>query len=328
MEKLEPEELASVAVEGAYEKLTSMVEGFGSSVPSIAIALLVFAFFWLLAVIAARAIRFYGAHRDRDNLGSMLGGLVKAAVLLVGALVAATVIFPSVEPVDVLGALGVSSVAIGFAFKDILQNWLAGLLILVRRPFKVGDWIEVNGVLGEVEHIETRVTMIKTFDNKLVLIPNSDLYTDMVTVWTHYPTRRSQYDVGIGYADDIDKAREVILDAVKGVDGVLDDPEPQVMEWGLDASWVTLRVRWWTDARGTMGPRREVIRAIKLALDDAGIDVPYDTRVLLFHDQTEATDGDRAQQREGWPAGDDPPEARWRADRKRKGNAAASVAAE
>lgn len=256
------------------------------------------------------AIRRSCARRDRANLGTLLGGLGKTGVLLFGGLTAATIVFPSIKPADALAALGVGSVAIGFAFKDILQNWLAGLLILIRRPYAIGDWIEADGYMGAVEKIETRATLIKTFDGKLVLIPNSELYTGTVTVWTHYPTRRSEYDLGIGYADDIDEAVAVVTEAIASVEGVLEDPAPQVMEWGLDASWVTLRARWWTDARGALGPRRKVLRAIKLALDEKGIDMPYDTKVHLFHDQTEETDGDRSAQREGWPAGDNPPKSR------------------
>ncbi|MEL7466189.1 MAG: mechanosensitive ion channel family protein [Pseudomonadota bacterium] len=300
-------ELAEPAVTGAYDKIQSMVEGFGSAAPNIAIAAVVFLFFYIVARCVAWLVKRVAARRDRANLGDLLGGLAKAGVLLFGGLVAITVIFPSVKPADAIGALGLSSVAIGFAFKDILQNWLAGLLILVRRPYAIGDWIEVDGEVGSVERIETRATLLKTFDGKLTLIPNSDLYTGKVTVLTHYAARRTEYDVGVGYADDIDGARDAILTAIKSVDGVLADPEPVVMEWGLDASWVTLRARWWTDSRGALGPRRAVIRAIKLALDEKGIDMPFETQVHLFHDQTEEFDGDRTRQREGWPAGENPP---------------------
>lgn len=317
-DEITTEELTNEAIDSAVGKITGMVEGVGAALPKIAVALVVFVLFWVVAWMVAWAIRRLATRRDRANLGSLLGGLGRAAVLIFGALTAATIIFPSIKPADALGALGVGSVAIGFAFKDILQNWLAGLLILVRRPYAIGDWIEANGYMGAVEQIETRATLVKTFDGKLVLIPNSELYTGTVTVWTHYPTRRSEYDVGIGYADDIDEAVATITEAIKGIDGVLDDPAPQVMEWGLEASWVTLRARWWTDARGALGPKTKVIRAIKLALDEKGIDMPFETKVHLFHDQTEETDGDRTAQREGWPEGRNPPKSRLKRIEERK----------
>ncbi len=310
MENLSVESITSTVVDGARGKLEGMIEGFGAAMPKLALALMVFVMSWAGSRAAAWIVRRICVRRRRANLGTLLSGLVSSAIILFGLLTAATIVFPSVKPVDVIGALGVTSVAIGFAFKDILQNWLAGLLILFRQPFQIGDWIEVDGVMGAVEQIETRASLIKTFDGKLVLIPNSNLYTDTVTVWTHYPSRRSEYDIGKGYADDIDEARDLILETIRQVEGVLDDPEPQVLEWDLAASWVTLRARWWTDARGALGPRRQVIRAIKLALDEAGIDMPFETRVTLMHDQTEETDGDRTRQREGWPAGSNPPKAR------------------
>lgn len=310
MEELNPADLAETAVTGAYDELNAMVSGLGSAAPNLAVALVIFLVFYAVSLVVGWIVRRICRRRGRENLGALLGGLARVVVMFFGALTAATIIFPSIKPADALGALGVGSVAIGFAFKDILQNWLAGLLILLRQPYKIGDWIETGDVLGAVERIETRATQIKTFDGKLVLVPNSELYTDTVTVWTHYPSRRSEYDIGIGYADDVDHARDVILDALKSVDGVLADPEPQVMEWGLDASWVTLRARWWTDSRSALGPRSRVIRAVKLALDEAGVDMPFETQVHLFHDQTEEVDGDRRRQREGWPTGDDPPAPR------------------
>ncbi|MEP6933610.1 MAG: mechanosensitive ion channel family protein, partial [Nitrospirota bacterium] len=134
--------------------------------------------------------------------------------------------------------------------------------------------------------------------------PNSHIYTNAVLVKTAHATRRSQYDVGIGYGDGIEHACQVIREAVAGVADVQSDPPPDALTWDLAASWVTIRVRWWTESRRTDVVRvhAEVLTAIKNALDQAGIDIPYQTQVQLFHDQTESTDGDRGAQREGWPA--------------------------
>ena len=228
---------------------------------------------------------------------------MKAAVIAAGALLALTIVLPSVKPVDLLAGLGIGSVAIGFAFKDILQNWLAGVLILLRQPFRTGDQIVVNGYEGSVDHIETRVTAIRTYDGRMVLIPNSDVYTNAVIVNTAFEKRRSQYDVGIGYGDNTAKAKEVMLAAVKSVEGVEKDPAPEVLVVDLAASWVTLRPRWWTNSLRTdvVHVQSRVIEAIKTALDKHGIDMPFETVVQLFHDQTEETDGLRGDQREGWP---------------------------
>ena len=286
------------------ERVDAWVDGAVRSTPNVIAALVVFAIFFGLAKLGERLVEKGAGSRQRDNLGRVLGGFVKWAVLVTGALLAATIVVPTLKPGDLIAGLGVSSVAIGFAFKDILQNWLAGLLILIRQPFEVGDQIEIDGHEGTVERIETRATIMKTYDGERKVIPNSDVYTNAITVKTAFDLRRSQYDIGIGYGDDVDEACRVILEAVAGCEGVAEDPAPEALPWDLAASWVTIRARWWTRS-----PRAEVVRthacviqAVKRALDEARIDMPFETRIQLLHDQTEATDGDRSAQREGWPA--------------------------
>lgn len=173
-----------------------------------------------------------------------------------------------------------------------------------RQPFEIGDQIEVNNHKGTVERIETRATIIKTYDGQRIVIPNSQIYTNAVLVKTAYEKRRSQYDVGIGYGDGIGEACDVIRRALVEVEGVESDPPPEALPWDLGASWVTIRTRWWTQSRraDVVHVQAAVIQVLKEALDEAGIDMPYETQVHLLHDQTEATEGDRNQQREGWPA--------------------------
>ena len=293
-------------------QLSDLVEGFFFILPNLGIAVVVFLLFIAAAWGARRGISSVLLARDRRDLGTLLGGFAKWAILLFGVLVVCAIVFPSVKPGDLFSALGVGSVAIGFAFKDILQNWLSGLLILYRQPFRRGDQIKSGNFDGTVEAIEARATILRTYDGHRVVIPNSDIYTGAVTVQTAYRTSRSEYDVGIGYGDDIAKACQVIIQALHTVDGVEADPAPDSLPWELAGSTVNIRVRWWSLAeRGNVvRARGAVILAVKQALDAAGIDIPYPTRVVLLHDQTEATDGDRTRQREGWPAGNSPPQAR------------------
>ena len=288
----------------AFEKVDSWLDGLVKLAPNLIAALVVFLLFFIIAkIVRAIVYRTFKA-RDRANLGEVLGGFVKWAILVLGGLIAATIIVPTLNPADLIAGLGVSSVAIGFAFKDILQNWLAGLLILLRQPFEIGDQIEASGFVGTVKHIETRATIVKTYDGQRAVIPNSEIYTNAVLVKTGETQRRSQYDIGIGYADDIDKACEIITQAIADIEGIETDPSPEAFVWDLAASWVTIRARWWTDSKrgDIVANRSHIIRAVKYALDEAGIDMPYNTNVHLLHDQTEETDGDRDAQREGWPA--------------------------
>ncbi|QDA36091.1 mechanosensitive ion channel family protein (plasmid) [Paracoccus liaowanqingii] len=234
--------------------------------------------------------------------------------MVLGFLLAATIVLPSLRPGDLLSGLGIGSVAIGFAFKDILQNLLSGVLILLRQPFRVGDQIAVSGFEGTVEDIETRATYIKTYDGRRVVIPNSQIYTGTFTVNTAFDLRRSEYDIGIGCSDDWEKAMQLLIKVAKNCEGVLADPTPEAIPVGIDAYQNTIRLRWWTrpDQASVINTRGRVIVEACKALNAAGIDMPFPTEVHLWHDQTEQTDGDRRAQREGWPAGSDKaPGPRW-----------------
>ncbi|WP_417523348.1 mechanosensitive ion channel family protein [Marinovum sp.] len=307
-----------------FEKIDAWLDGFLRLLPNIAVGLVVLVVFWLLAGWIGRVLARQGHKHDRPSLGDVGGALVRWAIIIVGVMLAITIIAPSITPGDLFAGLGISSVAIGFAFKDILQNMLAGILILLRQPFQVGDQIVSGGFEGTVERIETRATLIKTYDGRRVVIPNADIYTDAVTVNTAYDTRRSQYDIQIGCSDDFDKACKIMVETCAGVDGVLNDPAPEALPWSMDADGNTVRLRWWTkSARAdVVQVWARVIRDVYNALDKAGVDMPYPTRMVLFHDQTEATDGDRTAQREGWPAnpeGENPGPARIESALSRRG---------
>ncbi|QDV05562.1 Small-conductance mechanosensitive channel [Planctomycetes bacterium Poly30] len=296
-------------------KVETWVNGAIRLVPNLVVASVALLLFIGVAWFAKRQVGRLASRHGRDNLGDVLGGFVKWTILILGFLIAATIVFPQLNPADLIAGLGVSSVAIGFAFKDILQNWLAGLLILIRQPFEVGDQIEVNGFEGTVQRIETRATILKTYDGQNAVIPNSDIYTNAILVKTAHEFRRSQYDVGIGYGDSLEDAKRVLEEAVAACDGVETERGVEVLPWDLAASWVTLRVRWWTrsDRASVVQAQSRVIAAVKAACDGAGIDMPFETHIQLVHDQTEAADGDREAQREGWPAGDEGSTPRWRA---------------
>ncbi len=293
-----------------FDKLDAWLDGFFRLLPNIGIAIVVFLIFLAIARGVSGLVRRAARHRDRPSLGDVGGSLAGWMLIIVGAMLAVTIVVPSMKPGDLIAGLGVSSVAIGFAFKDILQNMLAGILILLRQPFEVGDQIiSSSGHEGTVERIETRATIIKTYDGRRVVIPNADIYTDSVVVNTAFDKRRSQYDIGVGCNDDWDESRRIMVEACAGVSGVLSDPAPETIPVELGDFANIIRLRWWTkpDQASVIHTRGDVLQAVYKALDDAGIDMPYPTQVQLFHDQTDEHDGDRARQREGWPTtGADP----------------------
>lgn len=287
-----------------FDKIDTWLDGFFTLLPNILLALFVIGIFVGLSILIGRFIRSAADKRDRESLGQVAGSLARWSLVILGVMFAITIISPSVTPADLLAGFGVSSVAIGFAFKDILQNMLAGILILLRQPFQVGDEIVSSGHTGRVEKIETRAKMIKTYDGRRVVIPNAQIYTDSVVVITAFEKIRSEYDIGVGCNDDWQNARDIMIKAAKECEGVLSDPAPEAIPVAIADFSNNIRLRWWTrsDRGSVIHTRGEVIQAVYRALDEAGIDMPYPTSMVLFHDQTEEVDGDRARQREGWPA--------------------------
>lgn len=289
-------------------KMQGMLNGFIILLPNIVLALIVFAIFFFIARAIKKVVR--NLTRDRRqarNLGMVLGRLAQGATILVGLFIALSIVIPSLKANDLVQLLGISGVAIGFAFRDILQNFLAGILILLTEPFQIDDQIVFKNFEGTVENIQTRATTIRTYDGRRIVIPNSELFTNSVTVNTAFEHRRLEYDVGIGYGDDVEAAKRLMLEAINSVEEVLKDPSPDVLVMELAESSVNIRVRWWIDPprrQDELSSRDKIISALKQKLYvENGIDLPYPTQQILFHDQTEATDGDRAHQREGWPAG-------------------------
>ncbi len=287
------------------EKVDTWLDGFLALLPNIGVAIVVCAIFVALGYVVARFIRSRARKYERQSLGEVAGALVKWALIITGFMLAITIIAPSVKPGDLLASLGIGSVAIGFAFKDILQNLLAGILILLRQPFSVGDQIVSGAHEGTVEKIETRATFLKTYDGQRVVIPNSQIYTDAVVVKTAFDIVRSEYDISIGCNDDWNKARQLMVDAAISCEGVVSEPPPEAIPVAIADFGNNIRLRWWTksDRASVIHTFGRVIETVYKALDENAIDMPYPTNVVLFHDQTEVTDGNRSKQREGWPAG-------------------------
>lgn len=291
----------------ALRALNGMVDGFVRRLPYLVAAVVVFCLFVFIARVTAGVIhRFADKRRKHRNLGYVLSRLSQGAIILLGLMIALVISIPSFQPGQLIQVLGLSTVAIGFAFRDVLQNFLAGIVILLTEPFRIGDQIKIDDFYGIVEDIQTRATNIRTFDRRRIVIPNSEFFTKSVVVMTAFKKRRIEHLVGIGYGDDIETAKRVILEILHGLEGVLDDPAPDVKVSDLAGSSVNLAVRWWispSERTEEIDSRDKVLGAVKAALLAHGIDLPYSTHTVLFHDQTDQTDGDRSRQREGWPAG-------------------------
>jgi small conductance mechanosensitive channel len=271
----------------ALDTIYDMAAGFIALLPKLVVALIVLIVFYVLARLASRIVRRTTEKRSA-GLTIILQRLAKTIFIVFGLLVALSVVAPQFGATELVGILGIGGVAIGFAFRDIFQNFLAGILILLTRPFEVGDQIQVKDFEGTVENIETRATTMRTYDGRRVVIPNSDLFTEAVIVNTAFETRRSEYDIGIGYEDDIETARELIMSVIRDTAGVIENPAPEVLVVDLDDSSVNLRARWWTTTEQieVIRIRDRVITGVKYRLDNNGINIPFPIRTVYFNDET------------------------------------------
>ncbi len=233
-----------------WEAAYQMVDSFFARLPSLIVAIIVFLLFYGVSILVSRVI-LRTTRKHRPNLGVVFARLTGAATILLGFLVAFSVVAPSFQAGDLIKILGISGVAIGFAFQNILQNFLAGLLLLWAEPFRVGDEIKLDIYEGTVEEIQTRATIIETYDGRRVVIPNADLFTHSVTVNTALDIRRWEYDLIVKDSGDLAEVKSFIIKTVSRVQGVLSDPTPEVLVMDLgdpDSNTVKVRVLWWARA--------------------------------------------------------------------------------
>ncbi|MCC3308592.1 mechanosensitive ion channel family protein [Psychrobacter sanguinis] len=267
-----------------------MVNDFIVRLPYFMVAVVVLLVFWLLSLIfksvVSKLLSKSHTHRNLVRVFQRIGG---ALIFFIGLMIAMVIAIPGFTPAKLVGALGIGSVAIGFAFKDIFQNLLSGILLLLSEPFRIGDQIVSGEFEGTVEDIKVRATTIRTYDGRQVVIPNSQLYTSALTVNTAYKRRRLELTVGIGYEDDIRKAKEVILQALEKAETVSKLAEPSVVATEFGASSIDLKVRWFIND-GTQANKvasiHEVILEIKDQLDAAGVNIPFPIRTLDFSDES------------------------------------------
>jgi len=212
---------------------------------------------------------------------------IRKLVSLVVVFVAISVAFGFAEYGDFLTSLATiaaaATLAIGFAMQNVISNFVAGVFIFTDKPFKIGDWIEFDGYVGTVEDISLRVTRVRTFDNELLTVPNSELTNNVVKNPVALEQLRVQFLFGISYDDDIDAAADIIVAEAENHPEILDDPVPTVRLTEMGDSYVGLKSRVWIDdpARSDfVRIRSEYVQAVKERFDAEGIDIPFPNRTL------------------------------------------------
>jgi len=244
---------------------------------------------WLLNIAIAIAIVFVGrivvkwivklirklmVRADLDPILVNFASSIANAVLLLFVFIAALDQL-GVDTTSLIALLGAAGLAVGLALQGSLQNFAAGVMMIVFRPFKLGDFIEAGGVTGVVEQISVFSTIMKTGDNREIIVPNGQIYAGAITNYSARDTRRIDMVFGIGYDDDMLKAKKIMEDILSAHDLILDDPAPAVAVAELADSSVNFNVRPWVKSGDYWGVRSDLIEKIKLTFDKEGISIPY-----------------------------------------------------
>ena len=275
-------------MEDLKTEVESMASAFFKSLPNLTIALVIL----IVVLIAGRIVRavvsaaMNRAH-VRDALVTLARNLISIMAWIVGIAIAMTVIFPSVSPSDIIAGLGLTSVAIGFAFKDVFENFLAGVIILGREKLRIGDVIECEEVYGRVENILIRETHVRETDGELVIVPNSYLFKNPVNIETDRGLKRQELVVGVDYDTDMRQAKSVLQDALAACETVRQSEAKDVQCVSFGGSSIDFRLLWWAGSRPAdqRATYDEVAFAVKDALDEAGITIPFPQSTLSFREE-------------------------------------------
>lgn len=266
----------SKRLEPTWDRLRELAYGAVALLPLLAVALGIVVF----SLFLGSALGRWGGPsflRSRNPfLQNIVGRAIQAALVLAGLLVALDLLEATALVGAVAGTAGLAGLALGFAFKDIVENYLAGLLLAVRRPFDQNDHVVVESFEGKVVRLTPRETILMTLDGNHVRVPNALVFRSPMLNYSRNPRRRFQFEAGVGPVDDLAVARETGIAVLREMEGVLDDPAPEALVMEIGESWVTVRFLGWVDQRQAefSRVRSEAIRLVKLRLEAAGVSLP------------------------------------------------------
>ncbi|GAA5497074.1 small-conductance mechanosensitive channel [Rubritalea halochordaticola] len=252
--------------------------------PKVILAVITFAIGWKLSGVVGRIL---GKALDKKGIDSTLKPFLVSlttALLKVGVVLCA-ISTAGIQTTPFAAIFAAMGLAIGMALSGNLQNFASGVILLSTRPFKIGDVIEAQGFVGKVHEIQIFQTIMLTGDNKMIYIPNGKLQSDSMINYSTMPDRRVDFSFGIGYNDNIDKAREVILSVISGIEQIYDTPEPLIKVGQLADSSVNLTTRVWCKSADYWDVHFAMNERVKKALDEAGISIPFPQRDLHIYNE-------------------------------------------
>lgn len=266
-------------------KFKTSVEQLLVESPLYLLALLTFCLFWFIGSWLGQRQQLYRKIAVNYFIADLLGKFVHLVCTLLGIVLALSLLDATALLGTILGAAGILGLAISFAVRDTVENFIASLLLSIRNPFEVNDAVDIDGFQGSVVRLTSRATILMSFDGNHVRIPNSTVFKAVITNYTRHPNRRFEFDLGIGYSEDLSRAQELILNALENMQGILAEPKPQVIVQEIGDSNVVLRIYAWLDQTeyGFLKVRSEAIKRVKACVDQANISVPrpiYDLNML------------------------------------------------
>jgi small conductance mechanosensitive channel len=269
-----------------FQQLSELLIAGVQFMPKLVVAIAVFLVSLVLGNLAGRAV-VRAAHKADEEIKKLLRRLATITIIIVGTIVALDQV--NFDVTGLVAGLGLAGFALGFAFQDIAKNFMAGILLLMQQPFCVGDAIEVSGYKGTVTDVDVRVTTIKAWDGQEIIVPNAEVYTSPITNYSRYPARRIVLDVGLGYEEDITRAQGVFLNAIRGIEDVLDDPVPAVYCRTLGSSAVEMQTHFWVDQTQSslLEVTSEAVQALKEAAAREGMNLPYPIQTIRLRQLAE-----------------------------------------
>lgn len=269
------------------EKLESWIEGGITLLPNIVVAFLIAILFGIIAKVVGNVVgKLMRRTFESRQIAGLLTSIIKSIILVAGIFIALDFVGLKGTVTSLLAGAGIVGLAIGFAFQDMTENFIAGVAMGIRKPFEIGDVIEAEGVFGNVKEINLRNTLVETFYGQLEVIPNKILFRNILTNYSTLGYRRIEVPVGISYADDIEQAAKVITDAMNDKDYVIKKDETAVYAESFGDSSINLLLWFWIRYPGEPGfmvVRHDAINTVKTVLEDNDILIPFPIRTLDFN---------------------------------------------
>ncbi len=239
---------------------------------------------WVARALSNALRKLMGKGGVDSALAGFLGNLAYAVLLALVIIAALDTL--GVETTSIIAIFGAAGLAVGLALQGSLSNFAAGVMLMIFRPFKSGDFVEAGGVNGVVEQVRVFNTIIRTGDNREITVPNKRILDDNITNFTTRDTRRIDLVMGIGYDDDIRKAKQIIERVLGEEQRVLKDPAPVIMVLELADSSVNLAVRPWVKTEDYWATRGDLLHKMKIELEGAGLSIPYPQRDVHIFQET------------------------------------------